>query len=202
MSILPPSATEQSKSAMFATLSAPLRAASISVLAASLALISVPAGAQQTSSRMKGMQLSNDKPIQIQSDKLEIRDQENKAEFSGNVKVVQGTTTLQAGKMVVYYAAGGQGSVASGDADIEKIDVSEKVYLKSGTQEATADTGTFNLVNETLLLKGEKVVLSEGKNVFVGCQLTVTMRTGEAKLDACGGRVMIQLDPKSRKQTN
>jgi lipopolysaccharide export system protein LptA len=187
---------------MFASLSAPVRAASITVLAAGLALISLPAGAQQTSSRMQGMQLSNDKPIQIQSDKLEIRDQENKAEFSGNVKVVQGTTTLQAGKMTVYYAAGGSGSVASGDADIEKIDVSEKVYLKSGTQEATADTGTFNLVNETLLLKGEKVVLSEGKNVFVGCQLLVTMRTGEAKLDACGGRVMIQLDPKSRKQTN
>ena len=199
MSILPPSATEQSKSAMFATLSAPLRAASISVLAASLALISVPAGAQQTSSRMKGMQLSNDKPIQIQSDKLEIRDQENKAEFSGNVKVVQGTTTLQAGKMVVYYAAGGKGSVASGDADIEKIDVSEKVYLKSGTQEATADTGTFNLVNETLLLKGDKVVLSEGKNVFTGCQLNVQMSTGEAELQACGGRVQIQLDPKSQK---
>jgi lipopolysaccharide export system protein LptA len=202
MSIPPPSATEKSKSAMFASLSAPVRAASISVLAAGLALVSVPAVAQQTSSRMKGMQLSNDQPIQIQSDKLEIRDQENKAEFSGNVKVVQGTTTLQAGKMVVYYAASGSGSVASGDADIEKIDVSDKVYLKSGTQEATADTGTFNLVNETLLLKGEKVVLSEGKNVFVGCQLAVTMRTGEAKLDACGGRVMIQLDPKSRKTTN
>ncbi|MCJ8054309.1 hypothetical protein GB928_009080 [Shinella curvata] len=186
---------------MFASLSAPVRAASIFALAAGLALASVPAGAQQTTSRMKGMQLSNDQPIQIQSDKLEIQDQQNKAEFSGNVKVVQGTTTLQAGNMVVYYKSGG-GSVASGDADIEKIDVSGKVYLKSGTQEATADTGTFNLVNETLLLKGDKVVLSEGKNVFVGCQLAVTMRTGEAKLDACGGRVMIQLDPKSRKTTN
>lgn len=186
---------------MFASLSAPLRAASLFVLAAGLALVSVPAGAQQTTSRMKGMQLSNDQPIQIQSDKLEIQDQQNKAEFTGNVKVVQGTTTLQAGKMIVFYKSGG-GSVASGDADIEKIDVSGKVYLKSGTQEATADTGTFNLVNETLLLKGDKVVLSEGKNVFVGCQLAVTMRTGEAKLDACGGRVMIQLDPKSRKTTN
>lgn len=185
---------------MFASLS-PLRAASLFVLAAGLALVSVPAGAQQTTSRMKGMQLSNDQPIQIQSDKLEIQDQQNKAEFTGNVKVVQGTTTLQAGKMIVFYKSGG-GSVASGDADIEKIDVSGKVYLKSGTQEATADTGTFNLVNETLLLKGDKVVLSEGKNVFVGCQLAVTMRTGEAKLDACGGRVMIQLDPKSRKTTN
>lgn len=186
---------------MFASLFAPVRAASLFVLAAGLALVSVPAGAQQTTSRMKGMQLSNDQPIQIQSDKLEIQDQQNKAEFTGNVKVVQGTTTLQAGKMIVFYKSGG-GSVASGDADIEKIDVSGKVYLKSGTQEATADTGTFNLVNETLLLKGDKVVLSEGKNVFVGCQLAVTMRTGEAKLDACGGRVMIQLDPKSRKTTN
>jgi lipopolysaccharide export system protein LptA len=185
---------------MFASLS-PLRAASLFALAAGLALASAPAGAQQTTSRMKGMQLSNDQPIQIQSDKLEIQDQQNKAEFTGNVKVVQGTTTLQAGKMVVFYKSGG-GSVASGDADIEKIDVSGKVYLKSGTQEATADTGTFNLVNETLLLKGDKVVLSEGKNVFVGCQLAVTMRTGEAKLDACGGRVMIQLDPKSRKTSN
>lgn len=190
---------------MPATMSAPLsarpRAAARVLLAAAIALAAGQAGAQQTQSRMKGLELSNDKPIQIQSDKLEIRDQENKAEFSGNVTVVQGTTTLQAGNMIVSYRAGG-GSVAGGDADIEKIDVSGKVYLKSGTQEATADTGTFNLVDETLVLSGEKVVLSEGKNVFVGCKLTVTMRTGEAKLDACGGRVMIQLDPKSRKPTN
>ena len=186
---------------MFASSFAPLRAASLLTLAAGLVLAAGSAGAQQTSSNMKGMKLSNDQPIQIQSDKLEIRDQENKAEFTGNVKVVQGTTTLQAGRMVVHYKSGG-GSVASGDADIETIDVFDKVYLKSQSQEATADTGTFNMVNETLLLKGRKVVLSEGENVFVGCQLTVAMKTGEATLDACGGRVMIQLDPKSRKQTN
>ena len=187
---------------MFATLSAPARAASLFVLAAGFALAAGHAGAQQTASKMKGVQLSNDQPIQIEGDALEIRDQENKAEFTGNVKVVQGTTTLQAGRMVVHYKSGGKGSVASGNADIEKIDVFDKVYLKSQTQEATADTGTFNLDNETLVLKGKKVVLSEGENVFVGCQLSVTMRTGEAKLDACGGRVMIQLDPKSRQKTN
>lgn len=186
---------------MFASLSTPSRTAGLFVLAAGVMLAAGHAGAQQTSSKMKGMELSNDQPIQIQSDKLEIRDQENKAEFTGNVKVVQGTTTLQAGRMVVYYASGG-GSVASGDADIEKIDVFDKVYLKSENQEATGDTGTFNMLDETMVLKGKKVVLSEGENVFVGCQLAVTMKTGEAKLDACGGRVMIQLDPKSRKQTN
>ena len=165
-------------------------------------LAATSALAQETKSKIKGLELSNDSPIQIESDKLEIKDPENKAIFTGNVKVVQGTTTLQAGRMVVHYKSGGGGSISGGDADIETIDVFDKVYLKSQSQEATADTGTFNMVNETLLLKGDKVVLSEGENVFVGCQLNVTMRTGEAKLDACGGRVMIQLDPKSRKTTN
>ena len=42
------------------------------------------------------------------------------------------------------------------------------------------------------------MVLTDGPNVFTGCQLTVHMATGEAQLDACGGRVQIQLDPKSQ----
>lgn len=52
-------------------------------------LIASAALAQATSSRMQGLQLSNDQPIQIESDKLEIKDPESKAIFTGNVKVVQ-----------------------------------------------------------------------------------------------------------------
>jgi lipopolysaccharide export system protein LptA len=73
------------------------------------------------------------------------------------------------------------------------------VFLSSGAQQATGESGIVNLTNQTIVLKGKKVVLSEGKNVFVGCQLNVQMDTGEAQLDACGGRVQIQLDPQSRK---
>ena len=158
----------------------------------------LPAVAQETSSKIKGLELSNDEPIQIESDKLEIKDAESKAMFTGNVKVVQGTTTLQAGNMVVFYKKGG-GSISGGNADIDRIEVSQKVLLLSGTQQATADTGEFNMTAQTLVLKGKQVVLSEGKNVFTGCQLNVQMETGEAQLEACGGRVQIQLDPKSQK---
>lgn len=157
-----------------------------------------PVVAQETKSKMKGLELSNDEPIQIESDKLEIKDPENKAIFTGNVKVVQGTTTLQAGNMVVYYKKGG-GAISSGNADIDRIEVDKKVFLQSGTQQATADSGEFNMTAQTLVLKGKQVVLSEGKNVFTGCQLNVQMDTGEAQLEACGGRVQIQLDPKSQK---
>ncbi|OBZ96863.1 hypothetical protein ADU59_03805 [Pararhizobium polonicum] len=157
-----------------------------------------PAAAQATTSKMKGLQLSNDEPIQIESDKLEIKDAESKALFTGNVKVVQGTTTLQAGNMVVFYKKGG-GAISGGNADIDRIEVSQKVFLQSGTQQATADTGEFSMTAQTLVLKGKQVVLSEGKNVFTGCQLDVQMETGEAQLKACGDRVRIQLDPKSQK---
>ncbi|KQY13310.1 LptA/OstA family protein [Rhizobium sp. Root482] len=156
------------------------------------------AAAQAATSKMKGLELSNDEPIQIESDKLEIKDPESKAIFTGNVKVVQGTTTLQAGNMVVFYKKGG-GSISGGNADIDRIEVSQKVFLQSGTQQATADTGVFDMTAQTLVLKGKQVVLSEGKNVFTGCQLNVQMETGEAQLEACGGRVQIQLDPKSQK---
>ena len=170
------------------------------LLASSLAclcLTFMPAMAQQKS-RMSGMKLSNDQPIQIESDKLEIKDPESKAIFTGNVKVVQGATTLQAGNMVVYYKSGG-GSISGGNAEIDRIEVDNKVFLQSGTQQATADSGQFNMAAQTLVLKGKQVVLSEGKNVFSGCQLNVHMETGEAQLDSCGGRVQIQLDPKSQK---
>ncbi|WP_412064496.1 LptA/OstA family protein [Rhizobium sp. SYY.PMSO] len=165
---------------------------------------------------MPGLALSKDQPIQIESDKLEIHDQESQAVFTGNVKVVQGTTTMQAGKMTVFYkkkqaadakqadnpvakAAKEQNqSLVSGDANIDHILVTDKVYLVSGTQTATADDGSFDMANQLAVLKGKKVVLTDGPNVFTGCQLTVHMATGEAQLDSCGGRVQIQLDPKSQ----
>ncbi len=175
------------------------------------------AGAQSTTSSMPGLALSKDQPIQIESDKLEIHDQESQAVFTGNVKVVQGTTTMQAGKMTVFYKKKQAGdankqadnpvakaakeqnqSLVSGDANIDHILVTDKVYLVSGTQTATADDGSFDMTNQLAVLKGKKVVLTDGPNVFTGCQLTVHMATGEAQLDACGGRVQIQLDPKSQ----
>lgn len=153
------------------------------------------AGAAQ-SKKDSSLALSNDKPIQIESDNLEIREQEKKAYFTGNVRVAQGQMTLQAGKMTVYYKTGTK-SIAAGGGDIDRIDVSGNVKLSSATQKATADTGTFNMVSEVLVLNGDPVVLSEGGNVFTGCKLTVQMKSGLANLNSCGTRVKILIDPKS-----
>lgn len=155
--------------------------------------------AQSSSERLTGLKLSNDQPIQIESDQLDVRETDGVAEFTGNVSVVQGATLLKAGKLVVYYVKGG-GSAATGSAAIDRLIVSDKVYVKSNTQIATGDAATFSMKSQVLVMTGKKVVLSEADNVAVGCKLTVQMKSGVAKLESCkgnGGRVSIVLNPKN-----
>ncbi len=171
----------------------------ITLLSAAISLAPLPAFAQAASSQMEGLKLSNDQPIQIESDQLEIKEQEKIAVFQGNVSVIQGTTSLKSGHMVVHYKSGGK-SMTAGNTDIERIELSGGVLLNSGTQQATGDTGSFEMASQVFVLEGKQVVLSDQQNVFVGCKLTVHANTGEAHLQACGGRVRIQLDPKSQKK--
>ncbi|TGV86582.1 LPS ABC transporter substrate-binding protein LptA, partial [Mesorhizobium sp. M2D.F.Ca.ET.145.01.1.1] len=75
-----------------------LAAATSALLLLSLA----PSLAQSSAaSQVSGLKLAGDKPIQIESDKLEVRQAENVAIFTGNVTVVQGPTLMKAGKMMV-----------------------------------------------------------------------------------------------------
>ena len=154
-----------------------------------------PDGAQ---SRISGLRLNGKEPIQIESDKLEVREAENIAVFSGNVSVTQGPTVLKSGRMTVYYAKDG-GSAATGSASIDRLEVDGKVYVKSDQQVATGDHGNFDMKTEVLVLSGKPVVLSEGANVLSGCKLTVQMKTGKAQVDGCG-RVTMKIEPGSTKK--
>jgi lipopolysaccharide export system protein LptA len=168
------------------------------LVSAGLAALTVSAGAQEAApqqsatGRLQGLSISSGLPIQIESDRLEVN-------------VTQGPTLMKAGKMTVFYANDGKGSAATGSANIDKLEVEEKVYIKSDTQVATGDRGTFDMATEILVLSGKEVVLSEGKNVLVGCKLTVNMKSGRAQVDGCksdsnnSGRVMMSITPGSQK---
>lgn len=184
--------------------------ARLRLIFAGLALIATAsiAQAQGTQNRATSLQLSNDQPIQIESDKLEVFDNDRKAIFSGNVNVVQGETSMKAGQMTVHYRAQAtagksepqEGSTAgAASSDIERIEVDGKVYVKSQKQVATGDRATFDMNSEVLVMSGKEVVLTEGENVIIGCKLTVQMKNGQAKLDSCeSGRVRMSLQPGSQ----
>ncbi|TIV70374.1 MAG: LPS ABC transporter substrate-binding protein LptA, partial [Mesorhizobium sp.] len=145
--------------------------------AASLFMLAAPALAQTGgTSQMSGLKLSGDQPIQIESDKLEVRQADSAAIFSGNVTVNQGPTLLKAGKMTVYYVkdanapkgAAAGASAMTGAANIDHLVVENKVYIKSNDQIATGDKGTFDMKTQVLVLSGSEVVLSQGDNVLKG----------------------------------
>src|SRR5262245_52076893 len=57
---------------------------------------------------MQGFSQNRDQPIQIEAATLEMVDKKKEATFSGNVKVVQGDTTMTSKSLVVFYDSGSQ----------------------------------------------------------------------------------------------
>ncbi|MDP1881459.1 MAG: LptA/OstA family protein, partial [Bradyrhizobium sp.] len=52
---------------------------------------------------MQGFSQNRDQPIQIEAGSLEMRDKKKEATFAGNVKVIQGDTTMTSKSLVVFY---------------------------------------------------------------------------------------------------
>ncbi len=177
-----------------------------------LAMAPGPVLAQEAkTSAFSGLTLSGKDPIQIESDRLEVVEAESKAVFTGNVNVTQGPTLMKSGKMTVFYVKSGgtEGAAAApatGSSNIDRLEVDDKVYIKSEDQVATGDRGVFDMKTEILVLSGSQVVLSQGTNVLVGCKLTANMKTGRAQVEGCktagspSGRVMMSITPGSQNQ--
>src|SRR5262245_25744100 len=77
-----------------------------SLAALALALAMGPAGSQSMSglpNALQGFSINREKPVQITSTTLEVRDKEKRATFIGNVLVAQGDTTMKSKTLDVYY---------------------------------------------------------------------------------------------------
>src|SRR6266568_8486926 len=82
------------------------RCAGAAVLALAFAVICearAQSAVQGVPNAMQGFSQNRDQPIQIEAAALEMIDKKKEATFSGNVKVVQGDTTMTSKKLVVFY---------------------------------------------------------------------------------------------------
>src|SRR5215470_1456907 len=80
----------------------------VGVLAASTAL------AQTMTNSFGGLSKNSGEPINIESDVLVVHDAQKYATFKGNVKAVQGTTTLRSKELDVHYVGSGSDSLTKG----------------------------------------------------------------------------------------
>ena len=131
---------------------------------------------------------------------VDILSETGVATFEGGVQVVQGTTTLNTGKLVVDYS----GSSLTEPSAIQKLTATGGLDVKTGNRSAKADQGTFDLATNQVVLTGS-VEVREGGNVAKGCRLVVDLKSGNANLESrnCaggsgGGRVQLRLTPQSQ----
>ena len=161
---------------------------------------------------MQGFSQNRDKPIQIEAASLEVRDKSKEATFSGNVKVVQGDTTMTSKTLVVFYDQGAapeqpapptkqKGAKAApgapiqsatpgpgGSSSIKRLEARGGVVVKQKDQVVTGDKAVFDTKANLITMSGG-VVLTQCKNVLRGDRLMVDMTTGVSRVESDSGRV-------------
>jgi lipopolysaccharide export system protein LptA len=149
---------------------------------------------------LQGFQQNRGQPVKIEAARLEVRDKDKVATFSGNVKVVQGDTTMHCKVLVVFYekkdeAQGGPVGAQpgapmpaaapgpAGSSQINRLEAKGNVVVTQKDQTATGDTGLFDMKSNTVTMTGN-VLVSQGQNVVRGERLVVDLTTGVSRVDA------------------
>lgn len=147
---------------------------------------------------MQGFSQNRDKPIQIDAASLEMRDKDKAATFSGNVKVVQGDTTMRSKTLVVFYDNDKDGGAKpamksatpgpGGQSAIRRLEARGGVIVTQKDQTVTGERGIFDMRANTVTMDGG-VLLTKDKNVLRGDKLIVDMTTGVSRVESGNGRV-------------
>lgn len=158
---------------------------------------------------LQGFSQNRDQPIQIEAASLEMVDKKKEATFSGNVKVVQGDTTMTSKTLVVFYE-GGNSSPANagakpkgapmqsatpgpnGSSSIKRLEARGGVTVTQKDQVVTGETAIFDTKTNLITMQGG-VVLTQCKNVLRGDRLMVDMTTGVSRVESDSGRVQALL---------
>lgn len=146
------------------------------LVAIALAGTALAAGAQGiTTSALRGLDAKA--PIDVDSDRIDVLDQQNQAIFTGNVRVRQASLTLEADRIKVSYTRPKQG-----DPVIQRLDADGNVRLATPSERAVARFGIYDVDQRLLTLIGG-VVLTQGQTKVQGNRLTIDLQSGRSTLD-------------------
>lgn len=180
-------------------------AAAVAFSAAATGAVAQTTATRSVPNALQGFQQNRGEPVRIEAASLEVRDRDKYATFSGNVKVVQGDTTMRCKSLVVFYEQSGTpGDMKAaspgpgGQQKISRLEAKGGVTVTQKDQTATGDTGLFDMRANTVTLVGN-VVVSQGRNVLRGNRLVVDLTTGVSRVEAgrSTGRVEMLIEQQS-----
>ena len=190
-----------------------MRVMSLLVAAAMLSAATAAAQGQPTAAQgskgppnaLQGFSQNRNEPVHIEAATLEVRDKEQLATFSGDVRVQQGDTTMRCTTLVVFYdrEAGNTPNASAakpapktkartmtaatpgpgGEQKIKRLEARGNVVVTQKEQTATGKLGIFDMPSNTVTLTGE-VVMTQGQNVLRGDKLVVNLTDGVSRVES------------------
>jgi lipopolysaccharide export system protein LptA len=158
---------------------------------------------------LQGFSQNRDQPVHIEAATLEVRDKQQQATFSGDVRVKQGDTAMRCKALVVFYEQSGEAADKGkslqaatpgpgGEQRIKRLEARGGVIVTQKDQTATGELGVFDMKSNTVTLTGNPVVMTQGQNVLRGEKLVVDLTSGVSRVESGKsgqGRVQMLVQP-------
>ena len=132
-----------------------------------------PAAGQEAGSALKGH--DTDAPVDVAADRIEVQDRADRAIFSGNVEVRQGSLRLSTARLTVAYSD-------TGGIEIRRLEASGGVTLRSPSETARSQFAIYDLDRRLVTMIGG-VTLNRGQSHVEGGRLVLDLETGRAVMD-------------------
>lgn len=188
--------TATRRSAVFAMTALALVAASPVPAAAPASKKAAPPASKPAAAQSSPLSLlpggNSKEPVNIDADKLDYFDKEQKLVYTGNVVAVQGESTLKGSVLTIFLqkqdtaqagaapAQPGAGPAATGSS-VRHMDVQGPVTLISKDQIGTGDSATYDKADNKVTMTGN-VTLTQGTNVTQGDRLVYDLSTSQAQV--------------------
>lgn len=148
------------------------------------------------SSNMMALEIDREKPVHISADKVSIDEKTGISNYTGNVKITQGSMLLTGEKVIVYQPDGKLAKIIVNGVPAQFKQLSDK-----NNQEitATAIKLIYHTINEKLILTGN-ASLKQGQNSFSGHIIEYDTRNSTVTANTDGEkkqRVNAVITPKS-----
>jgi lipopolysaccharide export system protein LptA len=138
-------------------------------MAASFALVSGAAGAQEAKIAFGDLDQDTSLPVQVNADQFAVNNADGTAVFTGNVVVTQGEMKLAAAEVTVKYG--------TEQRDIDRLIASGGVTITNLGDAAEARDAVYAIESGVIVLTGD-VLLTQGPSVMAGQKLTINLKDG------------------------
>ncbi|MEM9668307.1 MAG: LptA/OstA family protein [Pseudomonadota bacterium] len=129
-------------------------------------------------------------PIQVNADRLDVFEKENRAVYVGNVDVLQASARLRSDRLTINFKGdeeseeGREGGLGGGFNSPDTMVAEGDVFYVTPDLRARGDKGVYTAASDTVVFTGN-VIISRGEDIAQGECLTLRISAGQSTL-GCG----------------